>query len=101
MLIAIMENFIVSAFLKQDFNSDVDWTLAETALQLSNYIVRIFGRSHQAVSLQEKPVTEKTKTKLSLEKYLGVLVFEVFVFEILTFEVLVFEVIDLRFRHTH
>ena len=41
-------------------------------------------------------VGKKTKTKLSSEKYSGVLVFEVLAFEVLVFEILVFEVLDLR-----
>ena len=36
---------------------------------------------------------ETDKTKLSLKKYLGVLVFEVLVFEVLAFKVLTFEVL--------
>ena len=58
---------------------DVDCTMAETAQLLSSYILRdyilgIFGRSHQAIPLQGKTVRKKTKTKLSLKKYLGVLI---------------------------
>ena len=72
--------------------------MAETAQHLSSYILRIFGRSHQAISLEGKTVRKNTKTKLSLKKYLRVLVFKVLVFvvsafEVSAFEVLVFEVL--------
>ena len=72
---------------------NVDCTMAETAQHLSSYILSIFGCSHQAISLQGKTVRKKKKTKLSLKKYLGVLVFEVLAFEVLAFEVLAFEVL--------
>ena len=50
---------------------DVDCTMAETAKHLSSYIVRIFGRIHQEISLQGKTVRKKKKTKLSLKNIWG------------------------------
>ena len=55
---------------------------------------------HSALAT-EMDCREKDETKLSFEKYSGVLVFEVLAFdvlafEVLVFEILVFEVLDLR-----
>ena len=63
--------------------------MAETAQHLSSYILMMFGRNHQAISLQGNTVTKKTKTKLSLEKYSRISFSEVLIFEVLAFEVLV------------
>ena len=59
--------------------------MAETAQHLSSYMLRISGCTHQAISLQGKTVGKKTKTKLSLKRYLSVIVFEVLAFEVLGF----------------
>ena len=46
----------------------------QNCLTLVQLYSQYFVCSHQAISRQEKTVTKNTKTKLSHEKYLGVLV---------------------------
>ena len=61
----------------------VDQTLAETAQQLSSYILKIGGGSHQAISLHGKLLQKRQKQSFPFEKYLGVLPFDILVFEFL------------------